>query len=402
MIFAARALLLGPERWVEGGGLRVRGERIERVFPSRRALLRARSRSAERFVDLGDAVLAPGLVNAHAHLDLSGLAGRVSARRGFAEWILALVRERSRLGPADLEAAVRAGARRLLETGTTAVGDIDATGASARIAAELGLRVVVYREIADVWDPERRPATLARVRAALPRRALLCEGLSPHAPYTTSDELLRRARSLAARRGLPVSVHWSETREEVQWLASGKGPFARLLPASPRKSGLDLLEEAGLLSRRTTLVHGNHPGRGEPERLARSGVVLVHCPGSHAFFARDPFPYRRYRRAGVELALGTDSLASNERLDLRAEMALARRTLALTPAGALRLATAGGARALGLGVHIGELRAGAAADFVAHEIAARTGAEALDELTCGAGKVSGVWVAGRSRLGAPA
>ncbi len=399
MIVAARALLLDAERWIEGGGLLVRAGRVERVLSSRRSVHRESARASGGFLDLGEVVLAPGLVDAHAHLDLSGLCGRVSAGAGFAAWIEALLRARSRLGPRDFESAVRSGAAALLQSGTTAVGDIDASGTSARIAGELGLRLVVYREIADVWDPGRRRATLARVNRALPRRVLVREGLSPHAPYTTSDELLRHARALATRRSLPLSIHWSETEDELRWLARGAGPFARLLPASPCKSGLARLEAAGLLGARTALVHGNHPQPGEPERLARAGITLVHCPGSHAFFGRRPFPARRYRRAGVELALGTDSLASNERLDMRAELALARRTLGLRPAEVFRLATTGGARALGLSGRIGELRPGTAADFVAHELSARSRKGALEELVSGLGAVAGVWVAGRARCG---
>src|SRR5262245_22057136 len=165
MILVARALLLDAGHWVVDGGLVVRSGRITRVLASRRAVLRARSASAERFIDLGDLVLTPGLVDAHAHLELGALHGRLTAKRGFANWIRALVHARAALMTRDLARGVREGAQALLRRGTTAVGDIDATGTSARIAGGLGLRCVVYREVLDAWDGARTLAVLSGVRA---------------------------------------------------------------------------------------------------------------------------------------------------------------------------------------------------------------------------------------------
>jgi len=130
---------------------------------------------------------------------------------------------------------------------------------------------------------------------------------------------------LVRRRRLAVAIHWSETAAERAWLEEGQGPLAAVLGTSPRTSGLDLLEAAGLLASSTALVHGNHPRRDEAARLAAHGVSLVHCPGTHAFFGREPFDFERALRAGVRIALGTDSLASNEELDLRREARLLRR-----------------------------------------------------------------------------
>jgi cytosine/adenosine deaminase-related metal-dependent hydrolase len=164
---------------------------------------------------------------------------------------------------------------------------------------------------------------------------------------------------------------------------------------SPRRAGLELLEAAGLLTRRTALVHGNCPRAGEPGLLARRSVTLVHCPGTHAFFRRPPFPLERYRAARVSLALGTDSLASNEALDLRREMALARASFrGLDPAEIFAMATEGGARALAQPC-LGHLRPGAAADLAAWRLEGVTLAAALDELTTARPPVARVFVAGR-------
>jgi cytosine/adenosine deaminase-related metal-dependent hydrolase len=397
VILVARALLLDAGTWIGSGGLVVARGRVRAVLRSRAAVRRARA--GRRVHDLGDVVLAPGLVDAHAHLDLCMPEGKVAPRGAFMDWIGAVVRARRALTRAAVEHGVRAGARALLASGTTAIGDIDASGATARLAPGLGARIVVYRELLDAWDPARTAAALAGVRRALPRRARVHEGLAPHAPYTTSDGLLVAARTLARRRDLALSIHWAETPEEERWLAHGTGPFRALLPASPRRSGLARLAAAGLLGRRTSLVHGNCPAPGDVELLARRGVTLVHCPGTHAFFARPRFALERYLAAGVPLALGTDSLASNDGLDMRVEMARLRASHPrLAPAQVFALATAGGARALGL-ADVGHLRPGAAADVVAWELGARTHADALDELTAARAPVARVFVAGACAAG---
>ena len=396
MILHASRLLADPTHFFEGGGVRLRRGRIVAVLRSAGAVRRARR--AERSVDLGDGLLAPGLVNAHAHLELSGLRGELSAGAAFVPWIRAIVAHRRELSKRDLARAILRGARRALATGTTTLGDIAGTEASLA-APRAGLRTILYREVLDGWDPARTQDVLARVRRALPARRTLHEGLSPHAPYSTSRELLSGVASIAQRRRVPVTVHWSETEEESEWLEHGSGPLADLLHASPRMRGLELLAEAGLLGSRTSLVHGNEPQRGEPALLAERGAVLVHCPGSHVFFRRAPFPLRRYRRSGVRIALGTDSLASNEDLDMRREMALARRSFpGLSPERTFAMATTEAARAVGLAGRVGELRNGAEADLVLHRLSARTRSEALEGLTNGEGRVAGVWVAGRRVL----
>ena len=345
--------------------------------------------------DLGRGVLAPGFVNAHAHLELGGLAGRLPSTEGFVSWIRAMIDLRRGGRLLDPARAVRAGAERLLASGTTTMGDIASEARSTR-ASRAGLRSVVYREVLDAADPKRTARAMGRVRNALAPRALRREGLSPHAPYTTSEDLLREVARLARRRRAPLTVHWAETPEEGRWLREGTGPMAELLGRSPRRSGLDLLERAGLLGPGLSLVHGNDPARGEPARIASAGCVLIHCPGTHAFFGRAPFPLRRYVRARVRLALGTDSLASNRELDLRREMRLLREAQPdLAPARVFDMATVNAAEALGLGGAAGRVHPGLLADLVHHDLQVSGRAAVLEDLTTGGGAVRSVWVNGR-------
>lgn len=331
--YRARGVLCDDGRVLDGGGVRVAGGRIVEV-------LTAPSADAE---DLGDVLITPPLHNAHCHLELTDFAGRLPRNRGFGAWVAELMRLRSGALPQDLESAARRGARRLFETGCAVVHDIDTTGASARALLDEPIHAVVYREAIDAGDEARRMARLQELEQPLPLRDGLFEGISPHAPFTCSLELLRELGRLARRRRLPLSMHWAETEEEVRYLRDGTGPLAELLPPSPRCSGLDLIEAAGLFAPdlQLSLVHGNHPEAGDYARLAAAGVSLVHCPGTHAFFDREPFDARAALDAGVQLLLGTDSLASNDDLDMSAELRRAQQVLRIEPAAAWTAATAG-------------------------------------------------------------
>lgn len=195
---------------------------------------------------------------------------------------------------------------------------------------------------------------------------------------------------------LPVTIHWSETSEELEWMHAGRGELAGLVRHSPRRTGLDLIEASGLLGPATSLVHGNHPERGEAVRIQRAGATVVHCPGSHAFFGRDPFPFRHYRQRGVRVALGTDSSASNDELDMRREMALLlRATPWLDPREVFAMATVHGAHALGLAGEVGRLERGTRADLCHFRVSAVETKACLEELTAAIPEVGGVWIGGR-------
>ncbi len=400
-MFSARWLWPRAGEWIEDGGLLVRTGRIARVVRGRAALRRA-ARTAQR-VELGDGLLTPGLVDAHAHLELSLLAGSLPRACDMPTWIAALLAVQRSGGAGQPSEAVRRGAEQLLAGGVTCVGDIDASGEARAALARTPLRARSYRELLDAGDATRTPAVvrrLAAVRASRAHSGRMLSGLAPHAPYTLSAELLAAIARRAARGGVQWMVHWAETAEEEAWLRAGRGPFERLLRTTPRTGGLELLERAGLLGPHTALVHGNAPARGEIARVAASGAVVVHCPGCHAHFERPPFPLRAYLAAGVPIALGTDSLASNAALDLPRELRLLREGAPwLAPERALDMATRVAARALGLVGAAGELAPRARADFALWTCAASTRAGWLDALTLARAQFEGAWIDGRPAAG---
>lgn len=379
-VLRARWLVPDASTVIEGGALVVEGGRVVEVA-ARPSDVAALGRGG-KVRDLGDVVLAPALINAHAHLELSALAGRVSADGGFGAWVGRLMAERATTPAGELASAAREAAIGLAASGHAWVGDVDSLGLvvapSCLGGVELG--VVHLREVLDAQDPTRTAQALGAVAEPLVLEPHRLEGLSPHAPFTVSPVLMAALGRIAAERALPVAIHWSETEAELDWMLTGEGPLAALLGPSPCRSGLDVIDEAGLLGPRTLLIHGNHPARGEPARLAAAGATLVHCPGTQRFFGRGPAPLAAYLAAGVALALGTDSAASNSCLDLRQEMSWLRQDHPeLSPDVVLRMATEGGARALGVGA--GRLRPGERADWVAFLAAARRAEDVLDELT---------------------
>jgi len=392
-VLTAACLLADADTWIEGGGILVARGRVVRLVSTRASLRRAAREAV--VVDSGMCVLTPGLVNAHAHLELSGLGGRLARNEPFGAWVARLLELREARGARGLARDARRGAARCLATGTTLVGDVDTTGAAEHSLRRSPLRVRLFREVLDAQQPERTPRAIARARAAFPRAARMRLGLAPHSLYSVSPALLAAVAQTARRRALPVSVHWSETAAELEWLRTGGGALASLLGPSPRASGLELLERAGLLGAGLVLVHGNLPQRGEVRRIAAAGATVVHCPGSHGWFARPPFEIERYLRGGVRLALGSDSMASNDDLDLGREMALLRAAHpGLAPRSVWEMATVAGAHALGHGQEAGALHPGSLADIVAWNVAGRSRQAVLEELTSGGGRVEAVWIAG--------
>lgn len=322
------------------------------------ALRRARS---PRIADVG---VFPGLVNAHAHLQIGALARR---ERRFVPWLGAVMAARASTSPARERVATRAAIAELLAGGTAVVGDIDSSGAGAAVLARSPLRFRSYRELTGFHLDER--GAVALVRERMRARAGSDAGLSPHAPYSVSGALFRAAA--AACRFL--AVHCAEVEAEQQFLHTGRGPFRELLerlgrlPADHRAPGVGAvrwLAQLGVLRRGTQLVHCQELERGDVARIAAAGASIAVCPGTIAWFRRTPPDVARWLRAGIAVALGTDSRASNAEWSMRAELRRAAALWpALAPATLLAMATVHGARSLGVR-GAGSLRRHGGADFL--------------------------------------
>ncbi len=339
--------------------------------------------------DLGDAILLPGLVDAHTHLELTAFRGLLEHADFFA-WIRALTRARAEvLADGDLRDAAHVGVCEGLASGVTTFADTTASGAPLDALCALGARGVVYQEVFGP-DPAHRAgalAGLARAVAALRARAAAAGaadrvrvGVSPHAVYSVHEDLLLDACAWAVGEGLPVAMHVSESPAEIAFLREAEGPFADFLRGRGIEvvrrahSPVHLLAELGVAAvARPLLIHGVQFDESDVALAAHYDCPVAHCPASNAKLGHGVAPLRALLDAGVRVGLGTDSVASNNRLDVLDEARTAalvqraalRRADALTAAEALHLATLGGARALGLDAEVGTLAAGKRADLCA-------------------------------------
>jgi len=341
-----------------------------------------------------DVAVLPGLVNAHAHLQLEPLGRREPE---FVRWVGAVMAQRGDKTPAQLRATARDAMQQLLRDGATAVGEIDSTGVSNAALRALPVTGRCYRELTGFHL--RGAAARALVRQRWPvDGAGLRPALSPHAPYSVSDDLLRAALTRARH----VAIHCAELPEEQRFLRDGDGPFAELLrrlgrlPDDFRARGCGAvrwLERCGALRPGTQLVHCQELERGDAARIAANGCSIVVCPGTIDYFGRTPPPVDAWLRRGIPVGLGTDSRASNAGWSMRHELQRAAALWPqLSPSQLLAMATAHGGRALG--VAAGALRRGGRADFVAVR-ASSDWAATLAAFVHGAAQLERVVVGGR-------
>ncbi|MBI2071600.1 MAG: amidohydrolase family protein [Gemmatimonadetes bacterium] len=320
-----------------------------------------------------DAALLPGLVNAHTHLELTGLRGRVR-EPDFFQWIQQIRRAKEETRDETYLEWAREGVREAWAYGTTTVGDTGTSGAVVRALTELGGAGVVYYEAIHP-DAGRADVTLVAVRdtvARLRREAgpRVAIGVSPHAPYTVSRALYRRVVEYARSEGLALAGHIAESPAETDFVSAGRGPFAeawrrRGIPLDPPvATPVRLLEELGVLGPDFLAIHAVQADERDADALARAGSAVVVCPRSNAHHGHGAPPLSRYLERGLRLALGTDSVASVDTLDLLAEAREARWLAGLSAEAALHLATLGGAAALGQEAAIGSLEPGKWADLV--------------------------------------
>lgn len=328
--------------------------------------------------DLGRVALLPGLVNAHTHLELSWLRGRVPPADRFTDWVAALLAERrpdQEMTP-DQTALIPDAIREVRATGTVAVGDISNSLASAAPMRDAGLGGLVFHELLGFRERDGALVEATRGRRAQAAAAGARVSLAPHAPYSTSVELFKAIREAVSASAIPImSVHLGESPEEVELLERGSGPWRRMLERMgawrddwpvPGCGPVQFLDRHDVLDARTLVVHGTHFDDHALRRVREIGATLVTCPRSNRWVGVGDPPVARFYESGVAVAVGTDSLASVDDLNLFAELHALRRLAPSVPARRLlESATRVGARALGLDDELGTLTPGKRAELVA-------------------------------------
>ena len=382
----------------------VQDGRILDVLPADAAQARY---DAAQTIALPGQALIPGLVNLHGH-------AAMSLMRGFADDLPLMAWLNGRIWPAEKkhasDAFVRDGtllaAAEMLAGGITCCNDMyffpQAAGEAflqAGMRAMLGI-LVLELPSAYATDADDYLARGLATRDALKEEPLLGFAFAPHAPYTIADATFGRINTLAEQLGLPLHTHIHETADEIQ--------------ASLKQYGvrpLERLARLGLLGPNFIGVHAVHVSDAEIDLLAQHGCHVAHCPTSNLKLASGIAPVAKFAAAGINLGLGTDGAASNNRLDLFAEMRLAallakgasNDAAVLPAAAALKMATLDAARALNLDSRIGSIVPGKRADLVAVDLRALSSQPVFDPVShlvyvAGREHVTHVWVDGKLKL----
>ena len=355
--------------------------------------------------DLGDVILMPGLINAHCHLDYTAMRGAILPNASFTQWVRRINELKRMLDDDDYLASIAAGFDELRASGTTSVLNIESFPELMVRMPIPPLRTWWFYEMIDLRNRFHTEEVVAGALSFFENRPgwLGGFGLSPHAPYTASTELFRLSKFCCEKYAMPFTTHVAESDEEFSMFRHADGPLHTFLSSLGRDmsdtgstSPLARLLEDDALPAGALLAHMNSLAESDWALLRTRDFSVVHCPCCHEYFGRPAFPIERFLREGVNVCLGTDSLASNKRLSLFAEMqCLARNHPVLKPGTLLDMATRNAAAAIGRAGKLGELTAGAAADLIALPYAGPSDA-ALDAIVHHTSPVEWLLVAGKS------
>ncbi|KPK75996.1 MAG: hypothetical protein AMJ79_08815 [Phycisphaerae bacterium SM23_30] len=355
LILHARSVLSAGSPALPDGAVSVTQDRLAACGPY--SQLRRQFPDAE-VIDLNNCVLLPGLVNAHTHLELTPLKNRISYQGDFFDWVARLSAARRQI-EGDLDTILTDAVRQCLKAGVTTVGDICFRHRAWRHLARQSIRKVCFAEVFGITaHPDAPGPYLEKCIAETQINPLLSLGLSPHAPYSAGPRVYQVAAQLAARDRLPLTTHLAETPDEVEFLTTGAGPcldYLKLIHRwdgsfrCPRRSPVEYFLSLDLAHQPFLLAHVNYLNDDELHALSQTPHSVAYCPRSHQFFGHPQHPFQRLLAAGVNVCLGTDSLASNQTLSILDEIRFLHRHYPDFPAAdLLKMATINAALALGL------------------------------------------------------
>jgi cytosine/adenosine deaminase-related metal-dependent hydrolase len=351
------------------------------------------------------AVLLPGLINTHTHLELTGFAG-MAEQADFWEWIKQIIALKATRSEEDFFHAAELGIRQCWAAGVTTICDMGNTGSVIAALDALGAAGIAHHEAFDMHTAETsivmKQFSRELDRLAQHATGRVAIGVSPHAPYTVSGPLYRSVSDLARSHGVPIGVHVAEPADESALLRDYTGIFADALRArgvarmNPEPiSPIAWLDRHGVLSERTVCAHAIHTDAADTAIMVQRGVAVAHCPRSNRRHHHADAPVARYVDRGLRIGIGTDSEVSVAPLDLLAEAREARKLTGWSAAETLRALTLGGAEALGLEATCGSLTVGKWGDLAAIRIPeSKAPEEAV--LVSAIGDVMATWSGGRA------
>ena len=376
MILLARAIWSCKGRIIINGALRICDNVVIAVGSS----IDISPLKDEPVVDLGDSIILPAFVNAHCHLDYTGLAGRLNPGISFADWIDQIVEIKRSLTVDEQESSWIRGSQMLIKSGCGVVFNIESVpGLFSRMIKHTPLQICPFTELIGFRDgDEESLVDLAKRELSKNSSLSIVAGLAPHSPYTTTSKALNVLAGYADREGAPIAVHVSESDDEWAMFTTGAGALydkmkglGRRMSDCCAKSPIQHFNNSGGAAIRTLVVHANYLISEDFDFLAKSGLSVVHCPQSHSWFGHPEFEYSRLAEKGVNICLGTDSLASSGRanseiaeLNMFSEMReFQSRNQEVDVDDILEMATLNGAKAIGMEGQFGQLREGMLANF---------------------------------------
>ncbi len=325
-------------------------------------------------IDHGEGSILPALVNAHTHLELAAMRGRISAREGFVNWIRELIKTRQDVTPAETEKAITDELATMHERGVGLIGDIGNTEMAYSLSRRQGLEAVFFLEFLGF---NREKTETSKKKLAQIGKSYEIDGsfnIAAHAPYTVSAELFCIIKAWANKQGKLLSVHLCECQEEQELLIGGNGFLRDLLKENaawddefkpPGESAIPYLNRLGILDSNTICVHLVHISEEDMTTLATRRVKCCLCPGSNLFLQVGFPDVGKMLAYGLRPALGTDSLASNYSQSILEEMAtLMKHVPVIPPEQVLEMATLNGARTLGQENRLGSLTPGKKAKMI--------------------------------------
>jgi cytosine/adenosine deaminase-related metal-dependent hydrolase len=413
MIFRARCIYPVSQPPIEDGAFEVQDEQVVKI-----ARWNDFAKDPGDVRDLGEVVIMPGLINAHCHLDYTDVAGQIPATRAFPDWVKTMLSFKAHWSYTEYARSWLNGARMSLASGITTVVDTEAVPELLpEVWDSTALRVVSLLEMTGVKSGRAAAHILKEALdkiASLPSNKRCRAGLLPHAPYSTRPELLRMAAAAAWDLKLPLSSHVAESSDEFDMFLRAQGPFydwlvsQRIVADYGLGSPTQHMARNGMLGPNFIAIHANYLAAGDAELLAESRSSIVHCPKSHEYFAHQQFAYHELADAGVNICLGTDSLATVRRpigkaprLNLWDEMKLFAKSFPdVSPAEIVKMVTTNAAQALGRKTELGMLAPGSAADFLIMQSASSTDETQLCGLLISSASVQSVYIGGVERWNA--
>ena len=327
-----------------------------------------------QIIDLGNSAIVPGFVNTHTHLDLTHLHNFIKYNGDYTEWIRQLVNAKKEWTESEYLSSIRSGIKNSLESGTTTVADITRNGLALEELQKSNIRKTLFYELID-FNPDSAESTIDNFKNIIgnvKQDDLLSIGIFPHAPYTVSEELYRISKTVSDELGLSIATHISETIDEANFLTRGAGNFASLLRdfdmlkewKPPGLRPVNYMKNIGFLENGCILVHCNYLKGEEVDHIEESNSTIVFCPRSHKYFRHKDHPFYMLGNRNINIALGTDSLASNDSLSILDEMKyIYTQHKTSKPQDILYMGTIAGATALRLNNKIGKLEEGYDADI---------------------------------------